>query len=101
MYNFSEIYKTVKHNCAGCKFQPALRLIYVVYNLSIKQPLCFQRKNLGCRIFQNCVSHLVLRVNVITILILSLKTPWPESVSDLYRSSDHRLSAKLVPTSCG
>jgi hypothetical protein len=26
-------------------------------------------------------------------------TPWPESESELYRPSDHRLSAKLVPTS--
>jgi hypothetical protein len=26
------------------------------------------------------------------------KTPWPESASELYRPSDHRLSAKLVPT---
>jgi hypothetical protein len=25
-------------------------------------------------------------------------TPWPESASELYRSSDRRLSAKLVPT---
>jgi hypothetical protein len=25
------------------------------------------------------------------------KTPWPESVSELYRPSDRRLSAKLVP----
>jgi hypothetical protein len=25
-------------------------------------------------------------------------TPWPESVSELYRPSDRRLSAKLVPT---
>jgi hypothetical protein len=24
--------------------------------------------------------------------------PWPESVSELYRPSDRRLSAKLVPT---
>jgi hypothetical protein len=27
-----------------------------------------------------------------------LKTPWPESASELYRLSDRRLSAKLVPT---
>jgi hypothetical protein len=27
------------------------------------------------------------------------KTPWPESASQLHRSSDSRLSAKLVPTS--
>jgi hypothetical protein len=26
------------------------------------------------------------------------KTPWSESVSELYRSSDHRLSAKWLPT---
>jgi hypothetical protein len=25
------------------------------------------------------------------------KTPWSESVNELYRPSDHRLSAKLVP----
>jgi hypothetical protein len=27
-----------------------------------------------------------------------LKIPWPESASELYRPSDRRLSAKLVPT---
>jgi CBS-domain-containing membrane protein len=26
------------------------------------------------------------------------KTPWPESASELYRPSDRRFSAKLVPT---
>jgi hypothetical protein len=26
------------------------------------------------------------------------KTPWPESASELYRPSDHRLLAKIVPT---
>jgi hypothetical protein len=26
------------------------------------------------------------------------KNPWPESVSELYRLSDRRLSTKLVPT---
>jgi hypothetical protein len=26
------------------------------------------------------------------------RTPWPESVSELYRPSDRGLSAKLVPT---
>jgi hypothetical protein len=25
-------------------------------------------------------------------------TPWPESASELYRLSDHRLSSKLMPT---
>jgi hypothetical protein len=28
----------------------------------------------------------------------SYKTPWPESASELYRPSDRRLSAKLMPT---
>jgi hypothetical protein len=28
------------------------------------------------------------------------KTPWSESASELYRPSDRRLSAKLVPTFC-
>jgi hypothetical protein len=28
-------------------------------------------------------------------------TPWPKSASELYRPSDHRLSAKLVPTFAG
>jgi hypothetical protein len=31
-------------------------------------------------------------------MLLTLKTPWPESASELYRPSDRRLSAKLVPT---
>jgi hypothetical protein len=26
------------------------------------------------------------------------QTPWPESVSELYRARDRSLSAKLVPT---
>jgi hypothetical protein len=29
------------------------------------------------------------------------KTPWPESTSELYQSSDHHLSAKLVLTFAG
>jgi hypothetical protein len=28
---------------------------------------------------------------------MSIKTPWSESASELYRPSDRRLSAKLVP----
>jgi hypothetical protein len=30
-----------------------------------------------------------------------IKTPWPESASELYRPSELHLSAKLVPTSEG
>jgi hypothetical protein len=34
---------------------------------------------------------------VMIIIIIIIQTPWPESASELYRPSDHRLSAKLVP----
>jgi hypothetical protein len=37
-------------------------------------------------------------INVTPLYISGLKTPWPESESELYRPSDRRLSAKLVPT---
>jgi hypothetical protein len=33
---------------------------------------------------------------MVIILLLLLKTPWPESVRELYRPNDRRLSAKLV-----
>jgi hypothetical protein len=32
------------------------------------------------------------------IILCTLKTPWPESASELYRPRDRRLSAKLVLT---
>jgi hypothetical protein len=38
------------------------------------------------------------RYNQRAIGLLVIKTPWPESGSELYRPSDRRLSAKLVPT---
>jgi hypothetical protein len=33
--------------------------------------------------------------------LLTRKSPWPQSASELYRPSDCRLSTKLVPTFCG
>jgi hypothetical protein len=41
---------------------------------------------------------LLLRLYFCSHVILQKKTPWPDSSSELYRLSDHRLSAKLVPT---
>jgi hypothetical protein len=38
-----------------------------------------------------------LKFNLSSILFLK-KTQWPEFASELYRPSDRRLSAKLVPT---
>jgi CBS-domain-containing membrane protein len=32
------------------------------------------------------------------LFIPTEQTPWPESASELYKSRDHRLLAKLVPT---
>jgi hypothetical protein len=37
-------------------------------------------------------------LNYISESLIASKTPWPESASELYRPSGHRLSAKLVPT---
>jgi hypothetical protein len=31
-------------------------------------------------------------------VVIMFKTPWPKSARELYRPSDRRLSAKLVPT---
>jgi hypothetical protein len=35
---------------------------------------------------------------IYVVTAVELKTPWPESASELYRPSDSRLQAKLVPT---
>jgi hypothetical protein len=32
------------------------------------------------------------------LLTYNETNPWPESANELYRPSDHRLSAKLLPT---
>jgi hypothetical protein len=61
---------------------------------------------------QNKITHVQTKQNAdecfqmeasysITITILTLhlyKTPWPESMSELYRLSDRCMLAKLVPT---
>jgi hypothetical protein len=56
----------------------------------------------------NNVDRFLLTVDVVAVdaLITNLyqyikKTPWPQSAGELYRPSDRRLSAKLVPTFCG
>jgi hypothetical protein len=36
--------------------------------------------------------------NVWDKVLMQKEIPWTESASELYRPSDHRLSAKLVPT---
>jgi hypothetical protein len=42
------------------------------------------------------ISKLIQLCNVLSIS--KNQTPWPESANELYRSSDNRLSPKLVPT---
>jgi hypothetical protein len=41
--------------------------------------------------------HIHIHTGIYTYMYLL--TPWPKSASELYRPSDRRLSAKLVPTS--
>jgi hypothetical protein len=53
------------------------------------------RANKKKRLFDFCLSTREWREKTPECL---LKTPWPESASELYRPSDHRLSVKLVPT---
>jgi hypothetical protein len=54
------------------------------------------------RTFRMRVLHIICRFEVCDILMWSSssekKIPWIQSVSELYRLSDRRLSAKLVPT---
>jgi hypothetical protein len=42
---------------------------------------------------------LLLVVVVVVVYSIKKQIPWPESASELYRPSDRRLSAELVPTS--
>jgi hypothetical protein len=41
---------------------------------------------------------MTLPVFAYIFIVKKTKTPWPQSASELYRLSDRRLSAKLVPT---
>jgi hypothetical protein len=42
---------------------------------------------------------MIIIIQKFDVSTTKLKTPWSESESELYRPSDHRLPAKLVPTS--
>jgi hypothetical protein len=51
--------------------------------------------------FPKCILDVVRgRARLLARSLRGKITPWPESASELYRPSDHRLSAKLVLTSC-
>jgi hypothetical protein len=39
---------------------------------------------------------MMMVIKIIIIIIIIIITQWPESTSEQYRPSDHRLSAKLV-----
>jgi hypothetical protein len=59
----------------------------------------------GATYYRQCDRHRRTKQRLTLTLVIrhlfpvsSKKTPWPESASELYRPSDHRLSAKLVPT---
>jgi hypothetical protein len=46
-------------------------------------------------------TKIILMLRSAETSIPNKKNPWPQSASELYRPSDRRLSAKLVPTFCG
>jgi hypothetical protein len=49
---------------------------------------------LGCYVDGNYKSKTESSIQLLT----NKQTPWPESANELYRPSDHRLSANLMPT---
>jgi hypothetical protein len=50
-----------------------------------------------CTLWNQCPSICVLRRTIVKS-IGKTKNQWPKSASEIYQPSDHRLSAKLVPT---
>jgi hypothetical protein len=60
----------------------------------LNSPFDVYRPNLINKWFVN-------NIQITRIFQTSKQTPWPESASELYRPSDRRLSAKLVPTFSG
>jgi hypothetical protein len=54
-----------------------------------------------CRVYFNIDAYdymAILHTVLISRQNQMKQTPWPQSTSELYRLSDRRLSAKLVPT---
>jgi hypothetical protein len=51
-----------------------------------------------CVFVNVCVYICIYRVCVYAITQTKKQTPWPESVSELYRPSDRSMSAKLIST---
>jgi hypothetical protein len=45
--------------------------------------------------------HTYIHLYIYIYIYIYISTPWPQFASELYRPSDRRLSAKLVPTFCG
>jgi hypothetical protein len=61
----------------------------------LMDPVCPQYPQ---TVSSNCSSRLKCRSHSTSSFWSVKKTQWPESTSELYRQSDRRLSAKLVPT---
>jgi hypothetical protein len=60
-------------------------------------PICYLEQ---CnRLIWGChTPHFRKKQSALNYLVAKNQTPWPESAIELYRPSDRRLSAKLVPT---
>jgi hypothetical protein len=61
---------------------------------------CLHALDLGIAVFRNATMVIEVRVQLkdASLLYFTWVSPWPESVSELYRPRDRCLSAKLVPT---
>jgi hypothetical protein len=68
-------------------FAPSFLGVTIV--ISVYQPYSIHKELCSVAVLFECK---------ILIRIFVPKTLWPESVSELYRPSDRRMSAKLVPT---
>jgi hypothetical protein len=90
------LYRTVKENQRWHSLQYHHSHHFTVDRNWSKRVVAFQYKTWQ---FWVNVPHSLQKVLRIYIKNLKLNsTPWPQSESELYRSSDLRLSVKLVPT---
>jgi hypothetical protein len=64
----------------------------------IKYMLLSRHQNVGRNQDIKIANRLFGNVSQLKYSGMTVKTPWPESASELYRLCDRRLSAKLVPT---
>jgi hypothetical protein len=88
MFSIAIQFSILMSNSKNVKLTSCMSYIYDVISC-----LCITILFYSHDVFEFDVSYSMFWIIIIT--------PWPQSTSELYRPSDHRLSAKLVPTFCG